>query len=89
MIEEKEIRVYSSKECSYCTKLKKGLNEAKLNYIDIDVDDPDNSEEVNHIYWLAGEEVIPLIAIKPHLLVPKNSFNTIDEALELIKTLMK
>jgi len=85
----KELKIYTSKECIYCDKLKKGLNETDLEYIDVDVDDPSNENEVTKIYSLVGEPVIPLITVQPHILVPKKSFNTIDEALELIKFLMK
>lgn len=83
------MKIYTSKECNYCTKLKKGLDEADLNYVEVDVDNPTNNKEVCEIYSLAGEAIIPLIAIKPHLLVPTKTFNTIEEALELIKTLIK
>jgi glutaredoxin len=86
---EKELKIYTSKECKYCDKLKTGLDTTDLKYIDIDVDDPDNSNEVDKIFNLAGEQVIPIITIQPHILVPKKSFNTIDEALELIIFLMK
>jgi glutaredoxin len=82
------MRIYTSKNCSYCEKLKNGLIELKLDFIEIDVDLDENKNEVEKVYKLAGEPVIPLIAMKPHLLAPKKSFNTIDEALTLIQTLI-
>ena len=47
---EKELKIYTSKECKYCDKLKTGLDTTDLKYIDIDVDDPDNSNEVDKIF---------------------------------------
>lgn len=88
-MKKKELKIYTSKECVYCAKLKTGLEKTDLEYIEVNVDNPENAKEVEKIYSLVGETVIPIITIQPHLLVPKKSFNTIDEALELIKFLMK
>ena len=85
----KELKVYTSKQCKYCTKLKNGLDDIGLKYIDIDVDNPENDNEVKKIYSLANEAVIPIITVQPNVLVPNRSFNTIDEALDLIKFLTK
>jgi len=86
---KRELKIYTSKNCMYCDKLKDGLDKTELKYVVIDVDDPKNNNEVTKIYSFAGEPVIPIITIQPHVLVPKKSFNTIDEALELIEFLMK
>lgn len=86
---EKELKIYTSKQCKYCDKLKTGLDGADLKYIEIDVDDGGNNNEVKKIYSLANEVVIPIITVQPHVLVPNRSFRTIDEALELIKFLTK
>jgi glutaredoxin len=86
---EKQLKIYTSKDCVYCDKLKKGLGKTDLKYIVVDVDDIKNANEVAKIYSFAGEAVIPIITIQPHVLVPKKSFKTIDQALELIEFLMK
>ena len=86
---EKKLKVYTSEECEYCDELKDWLFVIGIEFFVIDVDNPINKEEVDKIFSLAGNDVIPIITIKPHLLVPGKSFNTIKEAVELIKSLMK
>ena len=83
------MRIYTSKNCQYCKTLKDGLIKLKIDFIEIDVDLTENANEIEKIYELVGEPVIPIIAIKPHLLAPKKSFNTINEALSLIQSLIK
>jgi glutaredoxin len=85
----KIIKVYTSVKCKYCDKLKDGLDNLGLEYIDINVDAPENDNEVTKIYQFAGEPIIPIITIQPHVLVPKRSFKTIEEALKLIQSLME
>ena len=81
------VRIYIDKQCGYCKKLKEGLNKYNIKFTEVDVDLPSNERETNKIFELAGERVIPIITIKPHLLVPKKSFNTIDEAIGIIRNL--
>jgi len=83
------MRIYTSKDCVYCKKLREKLNDLKIDFVEIDVDNQANLSEVAKVYELAGEAVVPIIAKKPHLLVPKRSFNTIDEAIVLIQSLNK
>lgn len=83
------MKIYSSKGCVYCNKLKEGLKLLNIEYVDIDIDLTENSEECEKIFKLAGEGVIPIIIIKPHVLVPNRSFKTIDEAINLISSLIK
>jgi glutaredoxin len=89
MKRKKELKIYTSEECIYCDKLKKGLDKLKMEYINIDIDKPENEKEWEKIFAFSEEGTIPVITVQPHALVPKRSFNTIDEALELIKFLMK
>ena len=64
---KKELKIYTSEECIYCDKLKEGLDGTDLEYINIDVDDPNNDNEVTKIYSLAGEPVIPLIGTASYI----------------------
>jgi len=44
---------------------------------------------VESVFEFIGEPVIPIIILKPHILAPKRSFNTIDEAVKLILSLIE
>lgn len=80
-----KIRIYTSKHCEFCDELKEKLEGLELDYLEVDVDNPKNKVEVSKVFKFVGEPVIPIVIVKPHMLVPKRSFNTIDEAIELIK----
>lgn len=81
--------IFTSKDCKYCDKLKKGLDLENINYREIDVEDENHRTEIDDLYKFVEIELVPVIAMKPHLLVPTKSFNTIDEAIEIIKSLLK
>ena len=82
------IRIYTSKQCEFCKELKEKLKIAELKYTEIDVDDPKNKKEVDSVFKKAGEPVIPIIVFPPNMLVPKKSFQTIDNAIGLIQTMI-
>jgi glutaredoxin len=81
-----KIRIYTSKECHYCDELKEKLEKLEIVFTDVDVDDEKNEVEISKLFQFAGEPVIPIIIIKPHMLIPKRSFTTIDQAILLIQT---
>jgi len=78
------IKILTDKNCPHCKKLKKLLNLNKINYVEVDVDNKINKNEVDKIFSMAEEPIIPIIIIPPHVLVPKKSFNTIEDAIKLI-----
>ena len=82
------IQIYTSKQCEFCTELKEKLTANELKYIEIDVDDDKNKKHVESMFKKAGEPVIPIIVIPPHILVPKRSFITIDNAIDLIQKMI-
>jgi glutaredoxin len=81
------MRVYTGQGCEYCKKLKELLAKENIDYVEIDVDDKENKEEADKVFEFAGVAVVPIIIKKPHMLVPTKSFNTIEEAINLIKSL--
>lgn len=81
------MRIYTSKKCHYCDDLKTKLKNNNLEYKEINVDAEENSEEVKQVFDFAGEEIIPIIIKDKDMLVPSRSFQTIDQAIELIKSL--
>lgn len=81
--------IFTAKNCKYCDKLKKGLDLNEIKYKEIDVMDETHKKEVEDVFNFGKTDLVPIIAMKPHLLVPSKSFNTIDEAIEIIKSLVK
>jgi glutaredoxin len=83
------IKIYSDENCPHCKRLKDKLDVLDIKYVDIDVDNEDNAEDVNTIFGIAEEHVIPIIIIQQNILIPRKSFNTIDEAVKLIQSLIE
>lgn len=81
------IRIYTAKSCEYCDQLKDSLNKEGFEYIEIDINDEKNRAECEKVFQFTGVAVTPIIIKKPHVLVPTRSFNTIDQAMVLIKSL--
>ena len=40
-----EIRIYTSKTCAFCEKIKTALTESTLEFTEIDINDEDNKKE--------------------------------------------
>jgi glutaredoxin len=83
------MQIYTSKNCKYCKDLQLKLDELKIEYEKLDIHDDVNKINTEKVFEFVGEPVIPIIIIKPHLLAPKRSFNTIDEAITLIQSLIE
>lgn len=82
------IKIYITEYCDYCKELKDMLTESKIEFTTIDIDDEKNKETVSKIFDFVGEPLIPIIIYENKILAPKRSFNTIDQAMALIKSLI-
>jgi len=82
------IKIYVSKECEYCKALKEKLTESEIEFTEINIDEEANKKTITKLFEFIGEPVIPIIILKHKVLAPKRSFNTIDEAMVLIKSLI-
>lgn len=80
-----KIRVFGIEGCSYCEEIKTKLNEGNIEYRYIDIDLPENSQEVSEIFNIAQTDRVPVIVVNKTILAPEKSFDTIDEAYETIK----
>jgi glutaredoxin len=80
------IRIYTAKKCKHCKKLKKLLEEEGYDYVEVDIDDDKNRDECQKVFDFAGVTLVPIILKKPHALIPTRSFNTIEQAIDLIKS---
>ena len=74
------------KNCGYCVNLKVGLTEEKIQFMYKDI--AKYPDEFNKIVEKTKKELAPTILVNKQILVPTISFNTIEEAINIIKTLI-
>jgi glutaredoxin len=79
------IRVFGMEGCSYCEEIKTKLSEGNIEYQYVDIDSPDNQDEVFKVFNIAQTDRVPVILVGGTILVPEKSFDTIDEAYDIIK----
>jgi len=78
-----EINVFSMKGCPHCDNLKNKLKENNIEFVELDVDD--NNLLYERFSKKVKNDYLPAILIGKTAYVPEKSFNTIDEAVELVK----
>ncbi len=71
--------------CSYCEEIKTKLSKGDIEYQYVDIDSPDNQDEVFKVFNIAQSDRVPVILVGDTILVPEKSFDTIDEAYDIIK----
>lgn len=81
------VKVFYTDTCPYCKKLMKGLDDLNISYNKVDVDTEDGEKEFLELYEITNSNNIPVIIIGNQVLVPEIAFNTIKDALILIKKL--
>lgn len=79
------VKIYGFNGCPYCKELKELLTKDGIQFIDVDVDLPENQEEFNKIMEISGADEVPIVKVGTQLLVPNVSFKSIKEAAELTK----
>jgi len=82
------IKVYSMENCPYCKDLKELLNGENIEYIDVDINLPENKEECEMVFKMTNVDSVPIVKVGKHLLAPDVSFESIQEAFELTKKFM-
>ncbi len=78
-----EVRVFSMKGCPHCDNLKNKLKENNIEFVELDVDD--NELLYERFSKKVKNEFLPAMLVDKTAYVPEKSFNTIDEAVELVK----
>ena len=79
------VRIYSIPNCPYCAELKTILTEEGVEFIDIDVNLPENEKEYNQLYEIIKSDDVPVVKVGKQLLVPNVSFHSIRQAADLTK----
>ena len=79
------VRIYSTPECPYCTELKEILTQEGVEFVDINVNLPENEKEYDQIHEVTKSEEVPIVLVGNQLLVPNVSFQSIRQAADLTK----
>ncbi len=79
------VTIYGFKECPYCTELKDILTTEGVEFKDVDISLPENTEEFNKIMEITKADEVPIVKVGKQLLIPNVSFKSIKEAAELTK----
>jgi len=83
----KKIKIFHMETCPYCKKLMEGLDKLEIIYEKIDVDSKEGEKKFLKVYEVSKNENMPTILVNNKILIPEITFNTIEEALNLIKDL--
>ena len=79
-----KIKIYSIPECPYCNELKELLTKENVEFIDVNVNLPENEDEYNKIHSITKSDQVPIALVGKQLFVPEISFKSISEAASLI-----
>ena len=79
------VRIYSIPECPFCTELKEILTQEGVEFVDINVNLPENEKEYDQIHEVTKSEEVPIVMVGKQLLVPNVSFQSIRECANLTK----
>ncbi len=82
------IRIYTLTKCPYCKDLKDKLTNEGIEFQEYNMDLSENEEIFDKLYEVTGSDSFPMVQVGKNLLVPDDSFNTIDEAVETTKKLL-
>jgi len=78
-----KVKIFTMKGCSHCDNLKKQLKENNVDFVGIDIDE--NKKLYDSFSKKVENEFLPAVVIGKTAFLPDKSFNTIEEAVVLIK----
>jgi len=79
------IRLYTIEHCPYCKQLKEMYTKEGLEFVEIDVNKPENEAEWKNLHEFTGSDDVPIVKVGQRVLVPNTSFKSINEAFDLTK----
>ncbi len=79
------VRVYTVENCPYCNELKELLQNDGVQFVEIDVNKPENEAEFNKLYEVTKCDDVPMVKVGNQLLIPHISFRSIAECANLTK----
>lgn len=80
-----KVILFSMKGCPHCDNLKQQLTERKISFIEKDVDEPENDLLYESFSKKVDSEFLPAVVIGKKAFIPDRSFNTIDQAADIIE----
>lgn len=83
------IRIYSIPQCPYCNELKTLLINEGIEFVDINVNLPENLNEFTKLSEITKSDEVPIVKVGVQLLVPNVSFKSITECIGLITNFIK
>lgn len=81
------IKIYTIDNCPYCGELKELLEKEGLPFKEVNTNEDKNKEEYEEVHSACNSDMVPIVRIVNELLVPEQSFNTIEEAARITKKL--
>lgn len=82
------IKIYTIPNCPYCVDLKSKLTKEGIQFLEVNVNLPENEAEYNKIHEVTKSDDVPIIKVGKNLLVPNVSFKSIDESVLTVKKLL-
>lgn len=83
------IKIFVIDKCKYCDKLKSLLEGENIPFQIMNISQDDNHKFYEKLCEISKADSVPLITVGKHILAPNVSFNTIDQAFEIIKQLIQ
>jgi glutaredoxin len=74
------IKIYTIDDCPYCSEIKTLLEKEGLPFKVVNINEDENKKEYSEVHTACNSDMVPIIRIFDELLVPEQSFNTIEEA---------
>lgn len=82
------VRIFSMKNCSYCEELKERLIEMNIEFTDVDINSKKGKEEFEIVGRVVKTDYVPIIIVGRNVLIPETSFQTIEQASNIVKNLL-
>jgi glutaredoxin len=83
------VKVYSIPNCPYCVELKDIFIAEGVEFLDVDVNLPENESEYNQLTEITKSDDVPIVAVKNQLLIPNVSFKSIRECYEITAQILR
>lgn len=79
------VKIYTVENCPYCTELKDILRNEGVEFVEVNVNLPENEAEYNKLHEVTQCHDVPQVKIGNQILIPNTSFRSIREAADLTK----
>ncbi len=82
------VTIFSMKNCSYCDDLKSQLTNLNIEYVDINIRTKGGKLELEKLSKIIKTDYVPIIIVNKNVLIPETSFQTIEQAVNIIQDLL-